>query len=71
MPPIATVPAKANGDPEAHDAEMPEIVAPLSDRFPVTLTLKSPFVFAEPEMVSPEPLGPAVDETAIPTTEFV
>jgi hypothetical protein len=39
VPPIATVPEKVNGDPEAHDAETPVIVALPSDKFPVTLTL--------------------------------
>jgi hypothetical protein len=64
------VPANTKAEPEAHEAETPEIVTPESDMFPETETLKFPVVSAEPEIVRPEPLGPAVDEIAIPTTEL-
>jgi hypothetical protein len=67
---MAIVPAKANGDPDAQDAETPEIVTPSSDKLPDTLTLKFPPVSAEPEIVNPDPLGPPVEEMAIPTIEF-
>jgi hypothetical protein len=64
------VPANTNGDPDAHEAETPEIVTPERDMLPATDTLKFPLVSAEPEIVRPEPLGPAVEEIAIPTTEL-
>ena len=63
-------PANTKGDPDAHDAETSEIVTPASDMFPATDTLKFPVVSAEPEIVRPEPLGPAVEEIPIPTTEL-
>ena len=64
------MPANTKGEPEAHEAETPEIVTPESDMLPETETLKFPVVSAEPEIVRPEPLGPAVEEIAIPTTEL-
>ena len=67
---MVIVPANTKGDPDAHEAETPEIVTPASDMFPVTETLKFPVVSAEPEIVRPEPLGPAVEEIPIPTTEL-
>ena len=60
-----------NGVPDAQSAVTPETVTPSSDMFPATWTLKFPVVSADPEIVSPVPLGPAVEETAMPTTELV
>jgi len=69
-PPRAMVPAKAKGDPEDHEAFTFEIVTPSSPSAPLTDTLKVPDVVAEPVIDSPEPLGPAVDDSAMLAAEL-